>query len=102
MKYINRNVFYLKYGKAREALKLWKDYLASIGNRLNKYNLRLLSDMTGPAYVLVLEIAVSSFEELDPANSEIMKDPSWKDFYNQFIPLCDRSDRILYKIEFGE
>lgn len=100
MKYISRNVFHLKFGKAKEALKLWKDYVSKVDLSPDKYDFRLSSDMTGAAYVLVLEIAVSTFEDLDTSNNELMKDASWREFYNQFIPLCHHSERTLYKIEF--
>jgi len=100
MQYISRNVFHLKFGKAKEALQLWKDYLSKVDLPPDKYDFRLLSDLTGSAYVLVLEITVSTFENLDASNNELLKDASWREFYNQFIPLCNRSERTFYKVEF--
>ena len=68
-----RNVFQLKFGKARDAVALVKDGLA-IQNRLASaagldVKSRVLTDVTGPFYTLVLELTVpslSAFEQYAP------------------------------------
>jgi hypothetical protein len=51
---IVRNVFRLKFGKAREAAAVMKDAIA-IQKRLGvEAGQRLLTDMTGPFYTLIL------------------------------------------------
>src|SRR6187549_3290356 len=55
-----RNVFRLKFGKAREAVALFKEGIA-IQKRIGAgvdYSTRLLTDVTGPFYTVVLEITV--------------------------------------------
>ena len=52
-----RNVFRLKFGKAREAVALMKEGLA-IQKRVmagQEFSTRILTDVTGPFYTLVLE-----------------------------------------------
>ena len=52
---IVHNVFRLKFGKAREAVALMKEGIAlqkSLGVDVNQ---RLLTDVTGPFYTLILE-----------------------------------------------
>jgi len=57
-----RNVFRLKFGKAREAVALFKEGIA-IQKRVgagSDVTTRLLTDVTGPFYTVVLEITVPS------------------------------------------
>ena len=57
-----RNVFRLKFGKAREAVALFKEGLAiqkRVGAGL-EFSTRLLTDVSGPFYTVVLEITVPS------------------------------------------
>ena len=67
-----RNVFQLKFGKAREAVALVKEGLAIQKKAVTglDFSTRLLTDVTGPFYTLVLELTVpslSTFETLRPA-----------------------------------
>ena len=55
-----RNVFHLKFGKAREAVALFKEGIA-IQKKLGAsagidVSSRLLTDLSGPFYTVVLEI----------------------------------------------
>ena len=56
-----RNVFRLKFGKAREAVALMKDGLAIQKRAVTgvDFSTRMLTDVTGPFYTLVLELTVS-------------------------------------------
>ena len=57
-----RNVFRLKFGKAREAVALLKEGVA-IQKRVlagKDFSTRILTDVTGPFYTLVLELTVPS------------------------------------------
>jgi hypothetical protein len=66
-----RNVFRLKFGKAREAVALFKEGIA-IQKRVgagSDFSTRLLTDVTGPFYTVVLEITVpnlAAFEGTRP------------------------------------
>ena len=54
-----RNVFRLKYGKAREALPLVKEGLAIQKRAITgvEFSTRVLTDVTGSFYTLVLELS---------------------------------------------
>ncbi|HYV40681.1 MAG TPA: hypothetical protein VEO02_02715 [Thermoanaerobaculia bacterium] len=61
-----RNVFQLKFGKAREALAVWKDGRAlfqRLGMPMEKS--RLMTDVVGPFYTLVHEITVDSLTDYE-------------------------------------
>ena len=57
-----RNVFQLKFGKAKEAVALMKEGVAIQKKALAgvEFSTRLLTDVTGPFYTLVLELTVPS------------------------------------------
>ena len=54
--YIERNEFQLKFGGAKEALPMWKEYLTKVHGRDKNIHCRLLTDVSGPGYLIILEI----------------------------------------------
>src|SRR4051812_1495704 len=97
--YIERNVFYLKFGTSRQAMLLWKEYLEKAHNKDSSLNMRLLTDVTGRGYTIVLELLYPEFQNLEPSRCSLTKQEGWKEFYQQFIPLCEYSERTQYKLE---
>lgn len=95
--YVERNVFYLKFGASREAIPMWKEYLQRVHQRDPNVHARLLTDVSGPAYSLILEIEYESFSEMEPSECRLTNQPDWKDFYQKFIPLCEKAERTYYK-----
>ena len=71
-----RNVFQLKFGKAKEAVALLKEGLAIQKKALADVDLstRLLTDVTGPNYRLVLELTLP--EALVRGSKLARNDPS--------------------------
>ena len=64
-----RNVFRLKFGKAREAVPLLKEGVAIQKRAGANFSARILTDLTGPFYTVVLELTapdLSSFEKGGP------------------------------------
>jgi hypothetical protein len=100
--FVERNIFHLKYGASREALPMWREYLQRVQQRDPKVHVRLLTDISGPAYSLVLEIEYETFAEMEPSECRLTNQPDWKEFYQKFIPLCERSERTYFKkqVEF--
>jgi hypothetical protein len=99
--YTERNVFYLHFGKSSQALALWKSFLQTVQDNKNDLHLRLLTDITGTSYTLVLELNYSTFAELEPSRCRLTQSVEWKEFYQQFIPLCKSSERTLYRTEIS-
>ena len=98
--FIERNTFPLKFGAGKEAIRLWNEYLRSACEADSTLQARLLTDLTGDAYVLVLELSYETYAELEPSLCRLTRQPEWKEFYEQFIPLCERSERVLFKNVF--
>ncbi len=94
--FIERNVFHLKFGLGKPATDLWRAFLHTVPAQ-SDFRIRLLSDLSGPAYVLVLELAYGTYAELEPSRCRLTQLPGWRAFYEQFIPMCERSERTLYR-----
>jgi hypothetical protein len=98
---IERNVFQLKFGKAKEAIAIWKEILevSKSSSELNKPQMRLMSDISGSAYTLVLEMHLNSYMDINPKNAAWVTNEKFRELYQKFIPLCDSAQREYYKIE---
>jgi hypothetical protein len=66
-----RNVFQLKFGKAREAAALIKENEALIKQHGGAPT-RFLTDITGPFYTLVMEITYASLTDMEKQQKDIM------------------------------
>ena len=95
-----RDVFRLKFGKAKEAIAIWKEIMeAAKTSNLNSPEMRLLSDLSGDAYTLVMELHLKSFLDLNPSQVIWATTPAFQELYEKFKPLCDSGAKEYYKIE---
>ncbi len=97
--FVERNIFHLKFGMAKSALALWKEYLRKVQSGNQDIHVRLLTDITGRGYTIVLELSYEQYADLEPAKCLLTKQEGWKEFYQQFIPLCEYAERTQYKLE---
>lgn len=95
---IERNVFHLKFGKAKEALAIWKEVVEE-GKKVGGLEMRLLSDLSGPAYTIVMELHIKSFTDMNMKSAVWATTEKFRELYQQFIPLCESAHREFYKIE---
>jgi len=97
---IERNEFRLKFGKAREAINIWKEILES-GKKagVKVHEIRLLTDMSGPSYSLVVEIQMTSLTDLNQKNAVWVTTEVYRNLYEKFIPLCESAHREYFTIE---
>jgi len=93
-----RNVFQLKFGKAREAVAAMKESMA-IQKRLGvDVNPRLLTDLTGPFYTLVLELTHPSLADMEPMMSKVMADKDFHASYEKFSALVESGHREIFRV----
>lgn len=97
---IERNEFRIKFGKMKEALELWNEMMAEFKNNPDKIRVRILTDLTGPAYTLIMELELRDFIHLGLKNYQWMTKSKVGELYQKFVPLCDSSHRTLYKVEY--
>ena len=91
-----RNVFRLKFGKAREAQEAM-NHILEISRPLGFTESRILTDVTGPFYTLVHEMTFPSLADLERAQGN-MGDPAWKDAYAKFVPLVESGHREIFRV----
>jgi len=95
---VARNVFQLKFGKAREALAVMKEGLA-IQKRLGSdASYRLLTDLTGPHYTLVLEVTVPNLAAMEATLPRVFGDKDFQANYQKLVPLVESGHREIYTI----
>jgi len=93
-----RNVFHLKFGKAREAVAAMKEGVA-IQKRLGvDVNQRLLTDLTGSFYTLVLELTLPSLAALETTLSKVMSDKDFNANYEKLVPLVESGHREIFNV----
>ena len=97
--YIERNVFLLKFGAGRQAVELWKEYLNRVQQDDDQIHVRLLTDISGRGYSLILEQSFDTFAEAEPTKCRLVNRKDWKEFYAKFIPMCESSERTYYRLQ---
>jgi hypothetical protein len=95
-----RNVFQLKFGKAREAIALLKEGVviqkrAATGVELST---RLLTDVTGPFYTVVLELTLPNLATLESFAPQLFGDKDWQAHYHKLTPLVESGHREVFTI----
>src|SRR5688572_13036727 len=95
-----RNVFRLKFGKSREAVALMKEGRA-IEKRVMTgldYSSRVLTDVTGPFYTVVLELTVPNLATFESNAPRLFSDPEWQAHYRKMEPLVESGYREIFSI----
>ncbi len=95
-----RNVFRLKFGKAREAVALVKEGNA-IQRRVSpggEYTTRLLTDVTGPFYTIVWEVTAPSLAAFETEAPKMMGDKEWQANYQKLGALVDSGYREVFSV----
>jgi hypothetical protein len=95
-----RNVFQLKFGKAREAVALMKEGRAIEKRVMSglEYSSRVLTDVTGPFYTLVLEVTVPSLAVLEANGPRLFADKEWQAHYQKMTALVESGYREVFSI----
>jgi hypothetical protein len=95
-----RNVFRLKFGKAREAVALMKEGLA-IQKRVMAgadFSTRVLTDVTGPFYTLVLEVTAPNVAAVESTMPRLFADKEWQANYQKVGGLVESGYREIFTI----
>ncbi|MCO4294504.1 hypothetical protein NF867_16700 [Solitalea sp. MAHUQ-68] len=92
-----RNIFQLKFGKAKEAKELWKEG-RMINTSAQKHPYRVLFDAVGDSYTMIFEITFESLTQFESAMQTDMGSMEWKSWYAKFVPLCRSGKREIFTI----
>jgi hypothetical protein len=93
-----RNVFRLKFGKAREALAVMKEGVAIQKRLAAEGSARLLTDVTGRHYTLVLEMTLPNLAALETMAPRIFGDKDFQANYQKMVPLVESGHREIFTI----
>ncbi len=92
-----RDVFQLKFGKAKEAIDLMKKGLA-LEKKAGYNSQRLLTDISGPYYTLVMESTYPGLTEFENAHEKVGGSPEWRKWYQSFVPLVESGRREIFSV----
>jgi hypothetical protein len=93
-----RNVFRLKYGQARPAVAAWKAARDLMRRAGFKHEPRVMTDLVGPSYTLVMEITHASLDEFEKESHSVMANEEWKKWYQTFVPLVESGYREIFTL----
>ena len=94
---IVRDVFRLKFGKAKDAKALMLESKKLMDEDSLKTN-RVLFDLVGPAYTMVIEFTYKNLAEFEDNMGKTMSKKEWGDWYQKFILIVEQSYREIYTI----
>jgi hypothetical protein len=97
-----RDVFQLRFGAAREAVALWREGLDFVRQAGGARDVRLLTDLAGPYYTLVLETTYDNLTAFDREMHDTMGDERWRAWYARFVPLVQSGHREMFTIVGAE
>ena len=92
-----RDIFQLKYGKARDAKQLLKEGMP-IFKKYADFPMRILTDLVGPAYTLVMESEHESLAAYETSLKSELGADEWHAWYQKYIPLVESSRREIFTI----
>jgi hypothetical protein len=93
-----RNTFRLKFGKTREALAILKEGMAIQKRAGVDLSQRLLTDLTGTFYTIVLELTVPNLAALEATMPKVMGDKDWQANYQKLTPLVESGRREIFTV----
>ena len=94
-----RNVFRLKFGKAKEGMELWKEGMA-LAQRLGftAKSSRLLTDLVGQFYTIVFENTFDSLADFESGAKKIMSSSEWQTWYQKFSAITESGYREVLNV----
>jgi len=93
-----RNVFRLKFGKAKDAVALLKEGIAIQKRAGVEMNQRIMADLVGTFYTLVLELTVPNLGALEANMPKITGDKDWHANYQKFSALVESGYREIFTL----
>ena len=92
-----RNTFQVNFGKMKEAVPLLKENMARAVAAGGKPG-RLMTDVTGAFYTLVLELEFDDMADADRNMNTIGKLPGWQETYQKFCAVVDSGRREIFSV----
>ncbi len=94
---IVRDVFSLKFGKAKDVKSVMQDSKKMMSESQLK-NSRVLFDLVGPSYTMVLENTHQNLAEYEKEMAALFSKPEWAAWYQRLVPLVEKSYREIFTV----
>jgi len=92
-----RDIFQVKFGRMKEAKEVWKEMLKTFPGQAQGRP-RLLTDLTGQYYTLVLESTHKDLSDYETFSQKEMSAPGIGALYQKLVPLVDSGRREIFTI----
>lgn len=95
--FLVRDVFELKFGKAKDFIALYSANIETMekqGHILDK----MYSNYTGKYYTFVMEHEVESINEYEETLNKSFQDKEYESFYAKLLPLIETGHREILKV----
>ncbi|HEY3172246.1 MAG TPA: hypothetical protein VGK86_06655 [Thermoanaerobaculia bacterium] len=93
-----RNVFRLKFGKAKDALSVWKEGREIAKRAGVSGTTRVMTDLAAPFYTLVMENEFASLAEWESESKRMTQQSEWHNWYQKFLPLAESGYREIFTL----
>ena len=93
-----RDVFHLKYGKAREAKALWTEGKAMFAKFDKSVDYRVMFDLVGPSYTMATEATFKSLADMEAEFAGTFGNEEFEQWYRKFTPLVERGYREIWTL----
>ena len=95
---LQRVVFQAKFGHVNEVVAEMKQMMATMGREFNTQS-RILTDLSGPQFTVVLETVGESLAEWERTRLELFSRPDFQANFARIIPLIEHGHTEFYTIE---
>ena len=92
-----RDVFRLKYGKAKDAKALLAESKKMMEAEGVKSS-RAMFDLVGPSYTMVWETTHANLAEFESMLGKTFAKKEWGEWYQKFVPLIEKSYREIFTL----
>ena len=93
-----RNTFRIKFGQSRPAVAALKEVRGVMSQLGSPVKSRVLTDLVGPSYTIVLEVEFESLGAFEQNSKQLMGTPDWRALYDKFVPYCESGSREIFNI----
>jgi hypothetical protein len=94
-----RNVFRVKFGQSKDAVAAMKENIELMKKSgFGGAQPRLLTDLVGPFYTVVLEMTFDSLADWETTMKTSMGGEEWKAVYAKFTALTEEGYREIFTI----
>ena len=96
---IVRNVFTVKFGKARDAMEAYKEVVGIARQAtVNAVPIRVLTDVTGTNYTIVSELTFETLAAFEQTMPKVSGESRWQAAYQKFTPHVESGHREIFKV----